>query len=76
LVMSPPATSVIPTMSLRISEQSAPPPYGPSNRIQAAREPLPSMPESHARTARGGRRWTTGGGAGAAAGMTPRCERR
>ncbi|PYN23406.1 MAG: hypothetical protein DMD99_14075 [Candidatus Rokuibacteriota bacterium] len=74
--MSPPATSVIPTTSLRMSEHSMPPPYGPSNKIHAARDPLPSIPESQARTARGVRRWTTGAGGGGGAGATPRWERR
>ena len=53
-----------------------PPPYGPSNKIHAARDPLPSIPESQARTTRGARRWTTGAGGGGGAGATPRWERR
>jgi len=39
-------------------------------------EPLPSIPDSHARAARSGCRSTTGFGAGRGGAVTPRCERR
>src|SRR5206468_2797963 len=76
LVIPPPATSRTPAASLTISEQSAALPKPPSKRIQSAREPLPSTPETHARAARSGARSTTGRGAGRAGAVTPRCARR
>ena len=73
---SPPATSRIPAVSLTMTEQRAAPPKPPSNTIQAAREPLPSIPETHARVARSGSRSTTGrAGAGRGAAI-PRWARR
>ena len=79
-VMGPPAASRMPASSFRISEQSRrPPPRPPSKRIHAAREPLPSMPESQARTGRSRSRLTTGRAGAAAAvrgGRRPDCSSR
>ena len=71
-VMSPPAASTTPTVSLTISEQRRAPPRPPSKSTHAAREPLPSIPESHARVARSGRDSTTGPRPGPAGAATPR----
>ena len=77
-MIGPPATSRMPDSSFRISEhRDSPPPSPPSKRIHTAREPLPSMPDSQARTARSGGRAITGrAGAGAGGTETPACPSR
>ncbi|PYM35402.1 MAG: hypothetical protein DME17_12765 [Candidatus Rokuibacteriota bacterium] len=74
-VISPPAASRMPSTSLMITEQRRSPPQALSKRIQAAREPLPSSPDIHARSGRAGRRPRTGRPSGAGTG-TPAWERR
>jgi hypothetical protein len=78
--MGPPAASMMPASSFRISEQRrSPPPSPPSKRIHAAREPVPSIPESQARTGCRASRVTTGRVAGPAApraGRSPDCSSR
>ena len=75
-VIAPPATSRIPAVSLTMSEQRAVPPKPPSKSTHTAREPVPSIPENHARPGCSGRRSTTARRGGLAGTVTPCCESR